>query len=132
MKRLVLLAAVILGAGCARAGAGGDSGIEGRVLLGPQCPVVSEATPCPDEPVATQVVVMSRDGEEVARGRSGSDGRFRIALDPGSYVVQAMVAGNALFAKPVDVTVTSGQYVNVIVPLDTGIRDPLGEGTSSP
>jgi hypothetical protein len=68
----------------------------------------------------------------VARGQSGSDGRFRIALEPGSYVVQATVAGNALFAKPVDVTVTSGQYVNVIVPLDTGIRDPLGEGTPSP
>lgn len=127
MKRMVLLVAVVLGAGCARAGAGGDSGIEGRVLLGPQCPVVSEATPCPDEPVATEVVVMTRDGEEVARGRSGEDGRFRIALEPGSYVVQAVVAGNALFAKPVDVTVTAGEFVSVIVPLDTGIRDPIGE-----
>jgi hypothetical protein len=131
MKRALILAVVVL-AGCARAGGGVDSGIEGRVLLGPQCPVVSEASPCPDKPVATEVIVVTRGGEEVARGRSGSDGRFRIAIEPGNYVVTALVAANAMFAKPVDVTVAPGEFVQVNVPLDTGIREPLGEGVPTP
>jgi hypothetical protein len=127
MKRFGVVALLIL-ASCARAAGSSDSGIEGRVLLGPQCPVVSEESPCPDKPVSADVVVMNREGQEIARGRSGVDGRFRIPLEPGDYVVQALVTTRAMFAKPVDVTVSPGEFVRVDVLLDTGIREPVAEG----
>jgi hypothetical protein len=58
---------------------------------------------------------------------SGPDGRFRVALAPGQYVLVAEVAGNAMSAKPTDVTVAAGEFARVTVLLDTGIRDPVGE-----
>jgi hypothetical protein len=126
MKRLAVVAILLLTA-CARTDAGGSSGVEGRVLLGPQCPLETEASPCPDEPVATMVHVQTLQGDEVAVVESGRDGRFRVALAPGQYVLVAEVAGNALFAKPIDVTVTAGEFAQANVLLDTGIRDPVGE-----
>ena len=126
MKRLSVIAMIFL-MGCARAGGAGDSGIEGRVLLGPQCPVVTEESPCPDEPVAAEVVAMRLEDHETFSVRSGSDGRFRLALPPGDYEVQALVTAGAMFAKPVNVTVPPGEFVRVEVPLDTGIREPVAE-----
>jgi Carboxypeptidase regulatory-like domain len=127
MKRLGVIAILIL-ASCARAGGSADSGIEGRVLLGPQCPVVTKGSPCPDKPVAADVVAMRLDDREEFRARSGSDGRFRLALPPGDYEVQALVTAGAMFAKPVKVTVPPGEFVSVDVLLDTGIREPVAEG----
>jgi hypothetical protein len=127
MKRVTLVAILLL-ASCARAGTATDSGIEGRVLLGPQCPVVTEASPCPDEPVSAEVVAMRLEDREVFSAQSGSDGRFRLGLDPGTYEVQALVTAGAMFAKPVNVTVPPGEFVEVDVFLDTGIREPVAEG----
>jgi hypothetical protein len=127
MKRLRVLAMLLL-MSCARVGGAADSGIEGRVLLGPQCPVVSEASPCPDKPVSAEVVAMRLDDRKVFTVQSGSDGRFRLALSPGSYEVQALVTAGAMFAKPVNVTVPPGEFVSVDVLLDTGIREPVAGG----
>jgi hypothetical protein len=127
MKRFSAVAILLL-ASCARAGGATDSGIEGRVLLGPQCPVVSQASPCPDKPVSAEVVAMRLEDREVFSVRSGPDGRFRLALPPGTYEVQALVTAGAMFAKPVNVTVSSGGFVRVDVLLDTGIREPVSEG----
>jgi hypothetical protein len=102
-----------------------DSGIVGVVLLGPQCPVVQEGSPCPDEPIAADVVVTdTASGREVASARSGEDGRFRISVPPGQYVVQASTesTGGPPTAKPVNVTVEPHQFTEVTVPVDTGIR----------
>lgn len=127
MKRIIVVAILFL-ASCARAGGAIDSGIEGRVLLGPQCPVVTEGSPCPDKPVSAEVVAMRLDDREVFSAQSGSDGRFRLALGPGTYEVQALVTAGAMFAKPVNVTVPPGKIVHVDVLLDTGIREPVAEG----
>lgn len=127
MKRFGVVALLIL-ASCARAAGSSDSGIEGRVLLGPQCPVVSEESPCPDKPVSAEVIAMRLDDRKVFSVRSGLDGRFRLGLEPGTYEVQALVTAGAMFAKPVNVTVTPGEFVRVDVLLDTGIREPVGEG----
>ncbi|HEV8681775.1 MAG TPA: carboxypeptidase-like regulatory domain-containing protein [Actinomycetota bacterium] len=126
MKRLSVVAILIL-TSCARAGGSAKSGIEGRVLLGPQCPVVTQASPCPDKPVSAEVIAMRLEDREVFRVQSESDGRFRLALDPGTYEVQALVTAGAMFAKPVNVTVRAGEFVHVNVFLDTGIREPMSE-----
>lgn len=127
MKRFVAIV-VLLFVSCARAGGSADSGIEGRVLLGPQCPVVSEESPCPDKPVSAEVVAMRVEDRRSFNVHSGSDGRFRLALPPGTYEVQALVTAGAMFAKPVSVTVLPGEFTQLDVLLDTGIREPVAEG----
>lgn len=122
-RALVLMIGIaVLGPACAAAAPSGESGIEGRVLLGPQCPVEVEGSPCPDRPVAATVSVRTLEGDEVTTFRSEDDGRFRVALDPGSYVLVAEPGDVGMFAKPVEVTVRASEYADVVVLIDTGIR----------
>lgn len=129
MRRLPLvsLLVVLLLTACASDGgdeAASSSGVRGQVLLGPTCPVVQEGSPCPDEPVGGVEVRALTDGETIAETTSGGDGRFELELPPGRYTLEAVVGpdGPGMFAKPVAVTVTAGAFVEVVVPVDSGIR----------
>jgi hypothetical protein len=118
---LLLLA---VGCGAPRSATATDAGITGRVVAGPQCPVVVEGTPCPDKPVSTELKVEGSDGDVVATVRSGEDGRFQIGLEPGSYVLEPAHASDDgfMFGKPVSVLVRPHRFTEVTVQLDTGIR----------
>jgi hypothetical protein len=112
-------------AACAKAGQSGgegESGIQGTVLLGPTCPVQTAERPCPDKPIAADLVVTDAGGARVASGHSGKDGRFRIATPPGTYEVKATNLGGMQLSKPVSVTVPTGRFIEVNVPVDSGIR----------
>ncbi len=112
---------------CSKNGSGagnGDSGIQGRVVLGPTCPVQVVGSPCPDKPLAADVVVSNVDGREVARVRSGGDGRFSVAMAPGDYVLTVAGLKGIQFSKPLSVSVPDGRFVEVTVSVDTGIRLP--------
>ena len=76
----------------------GDSGVEGRVTIGPMCPVVQQGTECPDAPYSAALVVEDERGREVARIESSPDGSFRVALSPGTYqlVVQVYWYGDRI------------------------------------
>ena len=66
-----------------------------------------------------------RDGEPIdATATSDGSGRFELRLPPGDYTLEAIVpeGGPGMFAKPVNVTVPTDGYVDVVVPVDTGIR----------
>jgi Carboxypeptidase regulatory-like domain len=128
MRRLPLvpLLVLLLLTACAPDGseAASSSGVRGQVLLGPTCPVVQEGSPCPDEPVGGVEVRALTDGEAIAETTSGEDGRFELELPPGRYTLEAVVDpdGPGMFAKPVAVTITAGAFVEVVVPVDSGIR----------
>ena len=129
MRRFPLVSLLVLLLLTACASDGGDeaassSGVRGQVLLGPTCPVVQQGSPCPDEPVGGAVVRALSDGEAIAQTTSGEDGRFELELPPGRYTLEAVVDpdGPGMFAKPVAVTVTTGAFVEVAVPVDSGIR----------
>jgi hypothetical protein len=130
MRRLPLVSLLVLLLLTACASDGGDeaassSGVRGQVLLGPTCPVEQEGSPCPDEPVGGVEVRALTDREAIAQTTSGEDGRFELELPPGRYTLEAVVAadgGPGMFAKPVAVTVTGGTFVEVVVPVDSGIR----------
>jgi hypothetical protein len=114
-------------ASCAPAaeGRGPRSGVAGRVLLGPQCPVEQAWSPCPDKPVAAEVQVFKAGSEELVTSTDSSEnGRFRIDLEPGSYELLPVVdeLGGLPYAKRVHVTVESGEYSQVALSLDSGIR----------
>ena len=98
------------------------SGIRGRVILGPTCPVqASGQTPCLTPHSAT-LVLTDRDGKEVARTTSGQDGRFEFAVGPGQYTIQPQPGQPFPQAQPLDVTVVPGQFLEVEINYDTGIR----------
>ena len=100
------------------------SGITGLVLIGPMCPVMQIDVPCPDRPYATTLVVHDSQGGQVCRTSSGADGRFRIGLPPGGYELgpDPSELGRLPYASPQPVTVLPGQYTEVLVSYDSGIR----------
>lgn len=96
------------------------SGIEGRVILWPLCPAQPQGSACPTQPVTAIVEVFPRSGERIASAVAGDDGWFQVAVSPGDYVIKARAEG--VMCAPVDVTVTSNQYVQVTINCDTGVR----------
>lgn len=131
MKRLLpltlsILALVVVACGSeAPAPGAGDQGVRGVVLLGPQCPVVTESSPCPDVPLPGVTIRVLQDGEPLDEtATSDESGRFELRLPPGDYTLEAIVpeGGPGMFAKPVDVTVPASGFVDVVVSVDTGIR----------
>ena len=97
-------------------------GIDGMALMGPMCPVVRVDDPCPDAPHEAWIRVLTSAGAQVARARSGTDGRFRVGLAPGSYRVVGE-SGNPLpRGSEEEVTVTKGVWVPLTLSFDTGIR----------
>ncbi|HEU4758849.1 MAG TPA: hypothetical protein VFT91_02590 [Dehalococcoidia bacterium] len=129
MKCLLALAGALalLVAACAgRAEAPLTSGIQGQVLLGPQCPVVREGTPCPDQPLQATVVAWNAGRTRKVRTFTTDDrGRFRVPLRPGDYYLDPQpTAPDRPFPapRPETVTVPPGRFVDVTIEYDTGIR----------
>ncbi len=127
---LIIVLAVSSLAGCGTQGSGttrDQSGVAGRVHLGPQCPVETEDEPCRDKPaagarvtVATQLAGNPDVGGEVrARTTTDAGGNYRVAVPPGMYVV---IAQAGMSCEPMDARVTSGAYSKVNISCDTGMR----------
>lgn len=96
-----------------------DSGIRGTITAGPQCPVIQAGSPCPDAPWEGRVRITGDDVDiEVA---TFAPGRFRVALEPGTYRVQPEVAGPGT-AAPATVEVPGQGYARIALTVDTGIR----------
>jgi hypothetical protein len=128
----VLIVALVVSslAGCGGQGPGttrDQSGVAGRVHLGPQCPVETEGDPCEDKPAAGSRVTVAKQlpgnsdagGEVVARTTTHADGSYRVAVPPGKYVVTAHAGMSCDLMKT---SVISGAYSKVDIPCDTGIR----------
>jgi hypothetical protein len=123
---------VVVLAGCSEIGIPietpvAPSGIRGRVLLGPTCPV--ESTPGANDPVpcvtpySADLVILDADGARVTRVTSAADGTFEVNVEPGDYVVTPSTGADTYpIAQPVSVTVSPGQYVSIEINYDTGIR----------
>ena len=101
------------------------SGIEGRVTVGPQCPVLEEGVSCPDRPHWAEIRVLDEGSDRVvATFMSDEDGQFRVELPPGRYVLDP---GEPLLvdeprAEKMTVSVEAGRYTEVTVRFDSGIR----------
>jgi hypothetical protein len=133
--RLALLAvACLCMAGCASSpspapgpGTAADSGLDGLATAGPTCPVehVPPDPACGPKPVAVNLTATQGDPPQVVKAfASGSDGTFRVALAPGTYVVRPADGGPAYpRCSPTEpVAVVAAAYAHVNVTCDTGIR----------
>lgn len=99
-----------------------DSGIRGRVLLGPTCPVQRIGQTCVRPYKATITIRSEATGKLVARVRSSAKGRFRIALAPGNYRLMPQTARPYPTTPPVAATVHRHRYTSVVISYDSGIR----------
>jgi hypothetical protein len=126
MRRSLLAAVLLVTVACGAKTASGnaDAGIRGRVLAGPQCPVVVQGSPCPDKPVSIDLKVQDADGAVITTVHSSADGRFEVGLDPGTYVLEPIHTTDAgfMFGRPVPATVKPHRFTTVTVTVDTGIR----------
>jgi hypothetical protein len=130
VKRLPLIAVLALLVGCGGSAPGSDGAelgrVEGTVFLGPQCPVETVESPCPDLPLADVEVQLTAGDEVVGTEVSDAAGRFTIEIEPGTYmlgaVLEAEPPASMLFAKPVSVTVVANGTVEANLLVDTGIR----------
>jgi len=110
----------VLTSGCVAPGSP-SGGVTGTVLAGPACPGPARAgSPCPDRPVALQLAFL-KDGAQVATVTSSADGRFKVDLAPGRYVIRG-AAGGLPSVRQLTVDVPAGAYLEVAVSADTGIR----------
>jgi hypothetical protein len=104
----------------------GESGIEGLALIGPVRPGPIRQGQGPSEQPFKTTLIVSTAGErrEVARLETGSDGRFRIALPPGEYLVGPPPAKARFLPRGSEelVSVLPGQFARVTINFDSGMR----------
>ncbi len=99
------------------------SGIEGHVLIGPACPGPERVgNPCPDKPYQATLTVLNASGQVVTTIQSDVDGYFKVALEPGTYTLRPESPNVMPRAAEQSVTVTAGQFTQVKVNYDSGIR----------
>jgi Carboxypeptidase regulatory-like domain len=121
MRHLVMLAVFSICVACASGVGAPAGGIEGRVTTGPTCPVQRADSPCPPGIWTGTVRATSSDGA-AHESTTSSDGSYRLALEPGTYTVTAVVEGaGPPIAKPVTVTVGSTMQT-LDLQVDSGIR----------
>lgn len=102
-----------------------ESGIEGRVVIGPVCPTVEKERPCPDRPYQTELTVRrAESGDVAAVVVSDTEGHFRIEVPPGSYILDPGVPRLVTDpqGEPMVVEVEAGRYAQVVVRFDSGVR----------
>jgi hypothetical protein len=98
------------------------SGIEGRVLIGPMCPVVQQGQSCPDQPYQATLTVRNSNGLQIAQFQTDEQGRFNIPLVPGEYILHPESPNGVPFAGDQSFVVETGQYTQLTVHYDSGIR----------
>ncbi|MFN2477730.1 MAG: hypothetical protein ABR615_00940 [Pseudonocardiaceae bacterium] len=103
------------------------SGIVGITVVDVGCLVLPDREHCRERPIPAHLVVTRPNSiEAVARSDSGPDGRFRIPLPPGIYLLEPTnVTGTPLpIARPptVKVEVHNRDFVDITVRFDSGIR----------
>ncbi len=100
----------------------GDSGIAGRVVYGPVCPVQRIDRLCSRPYAATMSILVRPANRLVARVRSSPLGWFRLPLVPGRYRLVPEVGRPYPRASPQTFTVHRHHYVQVTVSYNSGIR----------
>jgi hypothetical protein len=99
------------------------SGVFGTITLGPLQPV-SKPGEVNERPYQATVLVMSPDGLwEITHFQSDAEGRFRVPLAPGDYLLEPTFEGEIYpRAEKQMVTVPQDQFVEVNIRYDMGIR----------
>ena len=101
-----------------------NTGIQGQVLIGPVCPVVRQGQECPDQPYLARLTIMTSGGRKVTQFTTDTEGRFRVPLAPGTYILYPKTPGNLPMpiAAEQPFSVVKGQFTLLKIIFDSGIR----------
>lgn len=102
-----------------------ESGIEGQAVISPARPGPTRQGISNTAPYKTTLVVWSAEGgREITSFETGSDGRFRVALPPGTYRVGPPHRAGRFLPRGTEetVTVAPGRFVQVTISFDSGMR----------
>lgn len=113
---------VLLLAACSSQPTVTDSGIEGQVFIGPNCPVVQQGQECPDQPYQATLTVNNPNGRKIVQVQTDAEGRFKILLEPGEYILHPESPNVMPYAGEQTFTVQAGKFTQVTVNYDSGIR----------
>jgi hypothetical protein len=103
-------------------GADGGSGIRGQVSIGPTCPVQTEEDTCADKPYQASFLVLDAAMQTVAAFKTDAQGRFSLALPPGTYTLRAEHGSRYPLAADQTVVVHPGEYTRLDIRFDSGMR----------
>ena len=101
------------------------SGIEGNITIGPTCPVerVPPDPTCADKPYQATVIVKTADEQkEIISFSSDKDGKFKVKLIPGTYVLVPVINNTYPRASSQKVIVKVNNFTQVNISFDSGIR----------
>ena len=103
-----------------------NSGVVGKVSLGPTCPVMQNPPDpqCADKPYQTSISIsrVSDTSHVFTTTQSKSDGTFKISLPPDDYLLSAKGGTVLPRCSQTSATVKSVGYTDVTITCDTGIR----------
>lgn len=101
-----------------------SSGIEGTVTEGPMCPgpVPINNNACPNQPFQATITILNANDNRVAQIQSDADGFFKLPLYPGTYILHPEPGNPLPRAADQTVVVIDGQYTQVAIIYDTGMR----------
>lgn len=104
-----------------------DSGVTGKVSLGPTCPVMKNPPDanCADKPYKTTVQIIltnSTKSSPFATTETDKNGQYKIMLPPGNYSVQPVGGSPLPRCNTENVIVEPKKVSEVNISCDTGIR----------
>jgi hypothetical protein len=102
-----------------------ESGIEGNAVISPARPGPIREGQSDTAPFKTTLVILrASDGSEVTRVETGSDGRFRVVVPPGTYLIGPPRGTGRRLPRAAEetVTVVSGRFAHVTINFDSGMR----------
>ncbi len=123
-RKLVFLLPLVMGLpACASETASTDNGIvEGRVSLGPTMPVCLQGVPCDGVYAGAKIIVRLQGGEAVAHAVTNQQGKFRVDLAAGKYIVGVETEAALPRCSEAQVIIAAGVTVRADIDCDTGIR----------
>lgn len=124
-SRSISLAGIVLALGSCAASATSrapDSGVRGRVLYGPTCPVQRPGQSCERPYRATLVFRREPSNKLALRVSSAADGGFTAHLAPGRYRLEPRNGNPFPRAQSETVSVRAGRFTRLTVHYDSGIR----------
>jgi hypothetical protein len=123
MHRLLFILLVLMLASCSPK-IPANTGIEGQVLIGPICPVVKSGQECPDQPYQATLMILTSGGRKVTQFTTDANGRFRLPLAPGSFILRPQTPDNQPMPSASEQTfsVVEGQFTRLKISYDSGIR----------
>ena len=119
---LIILVLAVLTACSTKSSTTPDSGVEGQVLIGPVCPVEQQGETCSDRPYQATLTVNNPKGEKIVQIETDEDGKFKIPLEPGNYILVPESIDMIPFASEQPFTVAKGEYTQLTIAFDSGIR----------